>query len=92
MCRCSLIRQNDLSKWGRTFDDQPINSLKTIARYIEAKKPKTLDEAEHMLDLISVIADETIREIEAEPPYGLSAGALAKFDERIATLAEAIAR
>jgi hypothetical protein len=26
-----------------------------------------------MLDLISVIADETIREIEAEPPYGLSA-------------------
>ena len=71
---------------------KPIDSLKTIARYIEAKKPKTLDEAEHMLDLISVIADETIREIEAEPPYGLSTGALAKFDERIATLAEAIAR
>ena len=71
---------------------KPIDSLKTIARYIEANKPKTLDEAEHMLDLISVIADETIREIEAEPPYGLSAGALAKFDERIATLAEAIAR
>jgi hypothetical protein len=70
---------------------KPIDSLKTIARYIEAKT-KTLDEAEHMLDLISVIADETIREIEAEPPYGLSAGALAKFDERIATLAEAIAR
>jgi hypothetical protein len=45
-----------------------------------------------MLDLISVIADETIREIEAEPPYCLSAEALAKFDERIATLAEAIAR
>ena len=67
-----------------------IDALKTIARYVEAKKPKTLAEAEHMLDLISVIADETIREIEAEPPYGL--GALAKFDERIATLAEAIAR
>jgi hypothetical protein len=66
---------------------KPIDSLKTIARYIEAKKPKTLDEAEHMLDLISVIA---VREIEAEPPYGLQA--LAKFDERIATLAEAIAR
>ncbi len=41
---------------------KPIDSLKTIARYIEAKKPKTLDEAEHMLDLISVIADETIVE------------------------------
>ena len=39
---------------------KPIDSLKTIARYIEAKKPKTLDEAEHMLDLISVMADETI--------------------------------
>ena len=38
---------------------KPIDSLKTIARYIEAKKPKTLDEAELMLDLISVIADET---------------------------------
>jgi hypothetical protein len=47
---------------------KPIGSLKTIVRYIEAKKPKTLDEAEHMLDLISVIADETIREIAAEPP------------------------
>ena len=63
---------------------KPIDSLKTIARYIEAKKPKTLDEAEHMLDLISVIADETIREIEAEPPYGLSAGALAKFVSELA--------
>ena len=71
---------------------KPVDSLKTIARYIEAKKPKTLAEAEHMLDLISVIADETIREIEAEPPYGLSAEPLAKFDERIATFAEAIAR
>ena len=39
---------------------QPIDALKTIARYIEAKKPKTLAEAEHMLDLISVMADETI--------------------------------
>jgi hypothetical protein len=70
---------------------KPIDSLKTIARYIEAKKPKTLAEAEH-IDLISVIADETIREIEAEPPCGLSAEPLAKFDERIATFAEAIAR
>ena len=71
---------------------KPINSLKTIARYIEAKKPKTLDEAEHMLDLISVIADETIREIEAEPPYSLSAGALAKFDERIESSVARIAK
>ena len=39
---------------------EPIDALKTIARYIEAKKPKTLAEAEHMLDLISVMADETI--------------------------------
>jgi hypothetical protein len=39
---------------------KPIDALKTIARYIEAKKPKTLAEAEHMLDLISVMADETI--------------------------------
>jgi hypothetical protein len=69
---------------GGAAGAKPIDSLKTIARYIEAKKPKTLDEAEHMLDLISVIADETIREIEAEAP--------AKFDERIATFAEAIAR
>jgi hypothetical protein len=40
---------------------RPIDALKTIARYVEAKKPKTLAEAEHMLDLISVMADETIR-------------------------------
>ena len=39
---------------------KPIDALKTIARYIEAKKPKTLAEAEHMLDLISVMADETV--------------------------------
>ena len=39
---------------------KPIDALKTIARYIEAKKPKTLAEAERMLDLISVMADETI--------------------------------
>jgi hypothetical protein len=36
---------------------KPIDALKTIARYIEAKKPKTFaNEAEHMLDLISVMA------------------------------------
>ena len=43
---------------------KPIDALKTIARYVEAKKPKTLAEAEHMLDLISVIADETILDAE----------------------------
>jgi hypothetical protein len=69
---------------------KPIESLKTIARYIEAKKPKTLVEAEHMLDLISVVADEAIREIEAEPPFGLSAEDLAKFDAQTASLAEAL--
>ena len=41
---------------------QPIDALKTIARY---KKPKTLAEAEHMLDLISVMADETILDEDA---------------------------
>jgi hypothetical protein len=39
---------------------KPIDALKTIARYVEAKNPKTLAEAEHMLRLISVLADETI--------------------------------
>ena len=39
---------------------KPIDALKTIARYVEAKKPKTLAEAEHMLDLISGMADETV--------------------------------
>jgi hypothetical protein len=39
---------------------KPIDAPKTIARYIEAKKPKTLAEAEYMLDLISVMADEII--------------------------------
>ena len=47
---------------------KPVDTLKTIARYVEAKKPKTLGEAEHMLDLISVIADETIREAEIIDP------------------------
>jgi hypothetical protein len=37
---------------------KPIDALKTIARYVEAKKPKTLAEAEHILDLISAMANE----------------------------------
>jgi len=44
---------------------KPIDALKTIARYVEATKPKTLAEAEHMLDLISVMADETILDEDA---------------------------
>jgi predicted RNA-binding protein associated with RNAse of E/G family len=44
---------------------KPIDALKTIARYVEAKKPKTLAEAEHMLDVISVMADETILDEDA---------------------------
>jgi len=39
---------------------KPIDALKTITRYVETKKPKTLAEAERMLPLISVLADETI--------------------------------
>lgn len=38
------------------------NALKAIAAYIRDKKPETLDEANHMLAAISVIADETIDE------------------------------
>jgi hypothetical protein len=38
------------------------DALKSIARYIENKKPKTMPEAEHMLALISVIASETLDE------------------------------
>ena len=41
---------------------KPIDTLKTIARYVEARKPKTLAEA---LDLISVMADETILDEDA---------------------------
>jgi hypothetical protein len=55
-------RQVDLSQCQDLQMTKPIDALKTIARYIEAKKPKTLAEAEHMLDLISVMADETIRD------------------------------
>ena len=44
---------------------KPIDALKAIARYVEAKKPKTLADAEHMLDLISVMADETILDEDA---------------------------
>jgi hypothetical protein len=53
---------NAVSGCGAAVDEErhAKKSLKTIARYIEAKKPKTLAEAEHMLDLISVMADETI--------------------------------
>ena len=52
------------------FQLKPVDALKTIARYIEAKKPKTLAEAEHMLDLISVMADETILDEDAAESRG----------------------
>jgi len=39
-------------------------ALKGILNYTEAKKPKTLAEAQHMLALIGVIAAETLFEIE----------------------------
>lgn len=42
-------------------------AFKTIAYYIDKKKPKTLAEAEHMLAVISVIAEEAIIEIKKEP-------------------------
>jgi len=37
-------------------------ALKAIAAYIRDKKPETLDEAKHMLAVISVISEETIDE------------------------------
>lgn len=37
-------------------------ALATIGTYVDKKKPKTLEEANHMLDVVSVIAVETVRE------------------------------
>ena len=37
-------------------------ALVVIAEYVEKKKPKTFEEAEHMLALIGVIASETLIE------------------------------
>jgi hypothetical protein len=42
-----------------------VEALKSIAVYIEKKKPQTKAEAEHMLALISVIACETLEEVKA---------------------------
>ena len=62
-----------------------IDALKTIARYVEAKKPKTLAEAEHMLDLISVIADETVLDEEVAgssrrpAAYAIGANSIVSF-------------
>ncbi len=42
-------------------------ALKSIAAYIENKKPANLEEAKHMLALISVIAGESLAEAELEP-------------------------
>jgi len=67
-CKTTYLSSEDLQM------TKPINALKTIARYVEAEKPKTLAEAEHMLDLISVMADETILHedaAESSPAKGL---------------------
>jgi hypothetical protein len=37
--------QNDIDNWGGLSMTKPVDTLKTIARYIEAKKPKTLGDA-----------------------------------------------
>jgi hypothetical protein len=39
-------------------------AMESISIYIEKVKPKTLEQAEHMLALISVIASETLNETE----------------------------
>lgn len=41
-------------------------ALKGILEYIEKKKPKTYAEAVHMLDVIGVIAGETLNETKKE--------------------------
>jgi hypothetical protein len=58
-CKTTYLNSEDLQM------TKPIDALKTIARYVEAKKPKTLAEAEHMLELISVMADETVLDEDA---------------------------
>jgi hypothetical protein len=56
---------------------KPIDVLKTIARYAAAKRPRTLAEAEHMLDMISVMADETILDEDAAES-SLAKGSISK--------------
>jgi hypothetical protein len=41
-------------------------ALASILEYVELKKPKTLAEAEHMLNAINIIAAETLLEIEID--------------------------
>lgn len=41
-------------------------ALKSIADYINNKKPKTFAEAKHMLAVVSVIASETLDEAAKE--------------------------
>lgn len=43
-----------------------VAALKSIAAYIENKKPANLEEAKHMLALISVIAGESLSEVALE--------------------------
>ena len=38
------------------------DALESILHYTEAKKPKTINETDHMLSLIGVIARESLKE------------------------------
>lgn len=51
-----------------TTTDKLLLALKTIAEYLDKKKPKTLAEAEHMLALIGVISTETLAEVRETGP------------------------
>jgi hypothetical protein len=50
-----------------TANEKLAAALKSIAEYIKKKSPETLAEAEHMLNLISVIASETLDEAAPRP-------------------------
>lgn len=43
-------------------EEKLTKAMESIAEYIEKVKPKTLDQANHMLALISVLASETLNE------------------------------
>ena len=58
-------------------EEKLTKAMESIAEYIEKVKPKTLDQANHMLALISVLASETLEEtkdaamIQVPPSFGL---------------------
>lgn len=43
-----------------------IEALATIKRYTDANKPTTLAKAQHMLNLINVVASETLADHKAD--------------------------